>query len=198
MIICFLGGIGSGKTLSVVKEIINKNQFVFTNFELKNLKNYRRIMYKDIFEEKEKGKFDVNWKFWNDFSESHKEGYSIVLDEVHNLIHSRRSMTGTNILMSKWVSQIRKILSDSEHNHLYLISQTLRKIDVDFRDLIHIFIVCKSVNIKGKVWIKQTWYDGLENFLNAKSKIKTVFLGNPYFKYYDTKKIVFEEERTFI
>jgi len=197
MIICYLGGIGSGKSVSVVKEIIEKKKFVFVNFELKNVKNYHRIKVKDILIEREKNAYDINWSFWNEMALKYK-GYSIVLDEVHNLIHSRRSMTSMNILMSKWVSQIRKILCDSEENHLYLISQTLRKIDVDFRDLIHLFCVCKVVKIEDKVWIKQYWYNGIDDYLNGICKIKTIFLANPYFEYYDTKKLVFGEDKIYI
>lgn len=197
MIVCFLGGIGSGKSLSLIKEIENRNQFLFTNFELKKYPEYHRIKFDDIFQEKGEKQYDINWQFWNGMALKHK-GYSIALDEVHNLIHSRRSMSAMNILMSKWVSQIRKILSDSEHNHLYLISQTLRKIDVDFRDLIHLFCVCTKVKDGDNVWIKQKWYEGIDNYLDSRRKATTIFLGNPYFKYYDTKKLVFGDEKVYI
>lgn len=197
MIICFLGNIGSGKSLSVVKEIYESNQFVFTNFELKGIKNYHRIRFDEIFKEKDKGSYDINWSYWNEQALEHK-GYSICIDEIHNLVHSRRSMSGMNILMSKWVSQIRKILSDSEHNHLYIISQTIRKIDVDFRDLIHLICVCKAFKDDDNIWIKQYWYDGMEAYLDNKCKFKRVFLGNPYFKYYTSKKLVFGEDNKYI
>jgi len=129
MIIILLGGIGSGKSLSAVKEIIDTNQYALTNFNLMGIKNFHRIKFADIIKKEKKG-LKVNWEFWEDVRRKHKN-YSIYLDEIHNIIHSRRAMSKTNILMSKWVSQIRKILSDSPNNHLYLISQTMRKIDVD-------------------------------------------------------------------
>lgn len=197
MIICFLGGIGSGKSLSLVKEIQNRDQFLFTNFELKNYKQYQRIKFADVFQEKGEKQYDVNWAFWNEQALKHK-GYSIALDEVHNLINSRTSMSAMNILMGKWVSQIRKILSDSEDNHLYLISQTLRKIDVSFRDLIHLFCVCTCMKDGKNVWIKQRWFEGIDNYLNGHRKATSAFLGNPYFKYYDTKKLVFGDEKVYI
>lgn len=197
MIICFLGGIGSGKTLSVVREIINKKQYTFTNFELKGISNYHRIEFNDIFKQIEKKSYDVNWEFWNKQVNKNKN-FSIYLDEVHSLINARRSQTAMNILMSNWVAQIRKILSDSADNHLYIISQTLRKIDVNFRELLHLICVCRAYNIKGNIWIKQFWYDGLENYLNNNCRLKIAFLGNPYFKYYDTKRLVFGEEKKYI
>jgi len=197
MIICYLGGIGSGKSLSVVRDIIKKNDFVFTNFELKNYTKYHRIEFSDIFKKKDKDAYDINWAFWNEQALARKD-FSICIDEVHNLIHSRRSMSAMNILMSKWVSQIRKILSNNEHNHLYIISQTLRKIDVDFRDLIHAICVCQSFNVRGKIVIKQTWYEGIDNYLNGKHKLRLAFVGNRFFKYYDTKKLIFGEEKKYI
>jgi hypothetical protein len=197
MIVCFLGGIGSGKSLSLVKEIENRKQFMFTNFELKNYKNYHRIKFNDIFKEMGEKRYDINWQFWNEQALKHN-GYSIALDEVHNLINSRTSQSAMNILMGKWVSQIRKILADSEDNHLYLLSQTLRKIDVTFRDLAHLFCVCSRVKDGSKIWIKQKWYEGLDNYVNGVRKATTVFLGNPYFRYYDTKKLVFGDEKVYI
>lgn len=188
-----MGGIGSGKTLSVVKETIDNKQYALTNFNLINSKNYHRIKVSDILKiyknEKGKNDFKVNWKYWEQVRNQHKN-YSIYLDEIHNIIHARRSMSKVNILMSKWVSQIRKILSDTPKNHLYLISQTLRKIDVDFRDLAQIFIWCRKFEIGDKVYIKQYWYDGFDSYLrNRKSAIR-VFRGNDYFKYYDRLRLI--------
>lgn len=90
-----LGGIGSGKTLSAVKEIHNRNQFAITNFKT-NFNNYHRIKIEDIIQytDDKKKSAKVNWKFWEEVKSKHKS-YSIYLDEVHNLIHSRRSKQKT-------------------------------------------------------------------------------------------------------
>jgi hypothetical protein len=202
LIITVLGGIGSGKTLSVVKELADSKNFAFTNFNLKSSlkKKYRRIHVDDVIIRGEKRKDDrINWEFWDDMKKEHKN-FSIYLDEVHNLIHSRSSMSKTNILMSKWVSQIRKITSDSPNNHLYLISQTLRKIDVDFRELSQVFIKCQKITSPdGKVWIKRYYYDGLIDYQINKVSYKRIFLGNPYFKYYNTEEMVkFSDEGTYV
>ena len=193
MIIILLGGIGSGKTLSAVKEITDNDQYALTNFNLKNMKNYHRIKVSNILKkytnEKDKPDFKVNWEFWEKVRKKHKN-YSIYLDEIHNIIHSRRSMSKVNILMSKWVSQIRKILSDSPNNHLYLISQTLRKIDIDFRDLAQIFIWCRKFDINGNIYIKQFWYDGLDMYLMNRRSATKIFKGNRYFKYYRTGEMI--------
>lgn len=206
MIIIILGGIGSGKTLSVVKEIIDKKSLAYTNFKLKDIKNYHRISVSDIIKkdtvtemnQRKKERLRVNWEFWEDVRKGKKD-YSIYLDEIHNIIHSRRAMSKVNILMSKWVSQIRKILSDNPVNHLYIISQTIRKIDIDFRELAQIIVYCRKYVIKGKVYIKQYWYDSIDNFIFGRYKLKKVFLGNNYFKYYDSTALVtFEDAEEFI
>lgn len=193
MIIVILGGIGSGKSLSAVKEIVDNKQFCLTNFKLKNVKDYHRIKVSDIIikedVEGKKDRYRVNWDYWENIKSKHKS-YSIFLDEIHNIIHSRRSMSRVNIQMSKWVSQIRKILSDSSNNHLYIISQTSRKIDIDFRDLAQIVITCKKIEVGNKVFIKQTWYDGFDSYEIGKKTFKKAFLANRYFKFYDTEEMV--------
>jgi len=197
MIILILGGVGSGKTLSVVKEIINNNQYALTNFNLQNIDNYHRIKVKDIITKNKKA-CAVNWKFWEKIRNTHKN-YSIYLDEVHNIIHSRRSMSKVNIVMSKWVSQIRKILSDSPNNHLYLISQTLRKIDIDFRDLSQLVCRCRKYEFGGKIYIKQEWFAGVEDYLMGIKRYAFRFQANPYYKYYDRLGLVtFEDAEEYV
>ncbi len=188
MIIIILGGIGSGKTLSAVKEIVDNKQFALTNFKLKNVENYHRLKISDILVKDEK-KYRVNWDFWEDIRKKHKN-YSIFLDEIHNIIHSRRSMTSVNIQMSKWVSQIRKILADHPTNHLYLISQTARKIDVDFRDLAQIVILCRKYEFGSIVLIKQMWFEGMQNYEFGRKKLMTRFWGNKYYRYFKTGELV--------
>lgn len=190
MIILILGGIGSGKTLSIIKQIIDTKQYALTNFKLKGIDNYSRIKVSDIIkDDREKKTKSVNWEYWDSMRKNH-DSYSIYLDEIHNLIHSRRSMTKTNILMSKWISQIRKILSDHPKNHIYCISQTIRKIDVDFRELAQIVIECSKVELKSGVFIRQRWYNGVEDYLMKRKTLTTAFKGDRYFKHYDTRGLV--------
>ena len=202
MIIIYLGGIGSGKTLSVIKEIVDNMQKVYINFRLKNIKNCHRIKIADIInlpntriqmigdkEYKTKVPASVNWDFWENVRETNKS-YSIVIDEIHNVIHSRRSMSRTNILMSKWVSQIRKILSDHPYNHLYIISQTISKIDKDFRDLAQIIVECKKFEKNKNIYIKQTYYSGMTSYQYGFKAVSKVFKGNPYFRYYDSTELI--------
>jgi len=202
MIILLLGGIGSGKSLSVIKEIMrNKESFAISNFKLNlTASKFYRLKLSDIIKEVEKTQekesnkkpekiLSVNWKFWDEMRKKHKY-FSIYLDEVHNLIHSRASMSKRNILMSKWISQIRKILADKPNNHIYMISQTLRKVDVDFRELAQVIIECSKIQIGEKVFILQKYYDGIDNYLTRNFTYKTCFLGNRFFKFYNTEEMV--------
>ena len=101
--------------------------------------------------------------------------------------------------MSKWVSQIRKILSDHPTNHLYIISQTASKIDKDFRDLAQVVVTCRKKQIGKRVYIKQRFYDGMHAYEFGKSRASKLFFGNKYFKYYDSTELVtFTDAEEFI
>lgn len=203
MIIIYLGGIGSGKTLGCVKDIILNRQYAITNFKLKVPDNsYYRIKVSDIIttqKEKTHTKYGVNWDFWSNIVNAH-ENYSIYLDEIHNIIHSRRSMSHMNIQMSKWVSQIRKILADKPKNHLFLISQTLRKIDVDFRELAQIVVYCSKIHTKkGKILLRQDYFSSVDNYLYNIKKCSVIYDPKPFFKYYDSNALVtFEDVDEFL
>jgi len=196
LIIAFIGGIGSGKTISIVREIIKSENYPVTNFNLKNIKHHR-LKYSDIIREIEKVGLDkkkrkikqVNWNFWSRLLNKHKN-FSIYLDEAHNIINSRSSMSKDNILLGKWVSQIRKVLADNEQNHLYIITQQLRKIDVNFRDLTQIVVSCQQITYKNNIYILHKFYDGFDKYNINKVSAKGYFHANPYFKYYDTKEMV--------
>lgn len=196
MIIVLVGGIGSGKTISAVREIIKSKNYPITNFKLKKYK-YHRLKYTDIITETIKTGLDdkqrkikvVNWAFWDNIRKKHSN-FSIYLDEAHNIINSRNSMSKDNILLSKWVSQIRKVLSDSPYNHLYVVTQHSRKIDINFRDLTQIVISCSCIKYKNHTYIIQKFFNGFDNYLRNAHKAKAYFNADPYFKYYDTMEMV--------
>ena len=109
MIITMSGGVGAGKTISAIRQAFveaKKNQ-VITNFKIIGLKNYYRLkkgdILKDVSDNPKKTEYEVNWDFW----ENHKN-CDIFLDEVHNLINSRNSMSKENKKYSEWIAQIRK------------------------------------------------------------------------------------------
>jgi hypothetical protein len=229
MIYFFLGGIGSGKSVSAIREIVEKKQFVYTNFKLKHFKEYQRLKVCDIIKTditREEGrridtkKTMVNWEFWQNATREHKE-FSIYLDEIQYLASSRSGMSKKNKIITLWLSQIRKVFGDNPHANIYLITQRFMSADVIFRELAHAFIVCKKLTIcpqcetigtfckcgfnprKKDVYIQQYIFDNandveLMDEYAMKHAKKGIFLANPYFKYYDTGEIIFDEAEVYI
>jgi len=156
MIFAILGGVGSGKSVTATKKVVDATKTCFVNFNVDVSRRDSRpvirikkehIIKTNVVGHKRDGtpikELEINWKFWNESLHKFKE-YHIFLDELHNIAHSRQSMTKWNTLFSMWISQIRKVLGDSESTHIYLISQKLYRIDVAFRDLLHGIIYCEK------------------------------------------------------
>lgn len=98
------GGIGTGKTLTGVSLVIRdllKGRKVFSNTKFKNVRGYEnniiyltKDMLKQIFDHVKEGKFDM-------------KNSSVFIQEAHNYIDSRNSMTTQNKLISYWILQSR-------------------------------------------------------------------------------------------
>ena len=194
-----MGGIGSGKTISVIKELVERSAYsqAYVNFKTKKIPGCHRIKMDMIItketEEGSRGKLTttkkVNWQFWNELKKKNQR-FSIYLDEVHNILNSRMSMSKNNVLMGMWIAQIRKVFGGTESDHLYIISQKLRRIDVNLRDLAHWVIECNKVMIGDKVIIIRTYYQGADAYEMGVQYSKTYFTANPFFKYYDSYELV--------
>lgn len=208
MIIIIVGAVGSGKTVSMVKKIVDEDRFCFTNFNMREYKNYHRLKVSDIImdmgDEKKK-KLMVNWKFWDD-QRKRKGGFSVYLDEIHNIADSRSAMSNTNRLITRWLSQIRKITSDSE-NDLIIITQSIAQVDIRFRELAQMIISCRKIikpyggkNKGEKVYIQWSFYWNIYDYeIGRKLKTSYVFLANPYFRYYNTLDFVtFEDAEVYL
>ena len=100
-IIC--GGIGSGKTISAVRMIAQREFKAYTNFNTVNLESHR-IKWKDIINkiaattnkngEVTKYDYTVNFKFWE--NAMNKEPADIYIDELQEFASSRRSISKAN------------------------------------------------------------------------------------------------------
>lgn len=214
-----LGGIGSGKTLYTVKKIITTPHQVYGNMTL-TAPNYHRIRTSEVlqYDQDEKGKISVapNWEYWKAQIKKHK-GFHIYLDEVHNLMNARRSMSKQNVALMAWVSQIRKVTGDSEIHDLIVISQELERMDITIRDLLNEIIYCEKITLpqhtptlaykRGKIqlldlpktYIMQTVFTGTRcvpqywswRLGGARTYTsRRAFYANPMFKYYNSYEIV--------
>lgn len=152
MIKAVVGGVGSGKTLSIVRDILIRKKTTFLNFDIK-AQNCIRLKKEDFIKDtviatkksgEEVKQYSVNWDFWRTALDEHPEGFDIVLDEAHNIISSRRSMSSWNTQMTFFIAQIRKIMGSSGHHHFVWVTQVLDRVDVAFRDLMSEVIVCKK------------------------------------------------------
>lgn len=219
MIKLIIGGVGSGKTCSMVKDIIDRKEKTYVNFPVKT-KNIVRLRKDHIMniERNEKGKIikhSINWDYWK--SVMLDGGFDMVFDESQNIFHSRRAMSNWNVNFSKFLSQIRKILGESEHNHIYFLTQRFGGIDISLRELAHQIIICKkhqlgltmptkvrntqwqlkTVNLPITYIIKYTFVgenclDKLQQYYMGGSGYDYIsyFIGNPYFQYYRSYDIV--------
>lgn len=196
MIMIYTGNIGTGKTLSMARLVAcNPNTHFFTNFKLQNLDNWELLKKEDflLYEPRKNGDLEpvgVNWDFWNDALKKYAH-FSIMIDEMHNFVSSRQSMSKRNVLMSRWISQARKILGESESNNFIASTQFFRKIDIDFRDIAHMIVKCRKVVFKKKVFIiNYVWNDPACFEAGFPHDFKYGFSAEKYFRNYDTRETV--------
>ena len=218
MMVAIIGGKGSGKSTTAVKLAIQRNNYTLTNFDIRK-KNNTRLKLSHIITEDKK----VNYGYWNSLLKKYG-GYDIFIDEIHNIAHSRRFMSNINVQLSKWMSQIRKILGDSEKHDLYMISQNINRIDSSFRDLLDVIIYCQKVTRperietvvrhKGKfikrslfkTYVMMSYFRGehcMEKFnmylIGHKSyDYRAWYFANPYFKYFDSYEMIQMQEEEFL
>lgn len=149
MIRIFLGNIGSGKTVSAVREMymnIGKMK-TYTNIRPKVKMDNVKLIKADMIieknevdikvnrrtgEEKPVYEMKLNKKYW----QSINEPINVTLDEVHNMMNARRFMSRQNEIMTNWLSMIRRVLGSSDREgDLTLITQLPNRIDTIARQM---------------------------------------------------------------
>lgn len=168
MIRISLGNVGSGKTASEVREIFQNpaKRLIYTNIATKKISHARlinaeMIIKKEIVDNvtKKDGKkhaiyqYQLNKEFWQNIHEP----ISVVLDEAHAIINSRRSMSKVNIIVTDWIALLRRVLgsNDSGFGELVLITQLPHRIDIIAREMAtqvryhvcHYRKVCKNCHL---------------------------------------------------
>lgn len=215
MIKSYVGGIGSGKSISLIKEIVDRDRKSYTNFKLYNLKNYERLKVQNLVKqvkEKETGKirYMVNYDYW-DKQLKKDTGFDIYIDEIHNIANSRTGQKKLNLGLNMWVAQVRKVLQGNESNNLNYCTQRPMAVDIGWRDLTHAWIVCEKKELpiqietelynKKKVKINtvivfRKYFDSLKRCLEYmqfgvdRSFKKDKFIANMYYKYYNTTELI--------
>lgn len=155
MIKIILGNVGSGKTALAVREMsVNKFQRrTYTNIKttLEQCKqiNPKMIIKRQIVDHKKNRKSGetepvyketLNIDYWKKI----KEPINVILDEAHSIVNARRSMSKINIIITDWLSLIRRILGENKQGYgeLTFITQLPKRIDVIARDMATNVIYC--------------------------------------------------------
>lgn len=140
MIRIFLGQLGSGKSVSAVREMAtdNSGRTTYTNLLTTKLPNVIHIkpdmIIKKVKNDKKKNaSFELNKEYW----QKQKKPLNIVWDEIHLTANARSSMSRVNMVLSRFIAMARRITGfDSRgYGHLIFIAQTERTVDVNIREL---------------------------------------------------------------
>lgn len=185
MIIGFIGGIGQGKTVSAVKYINEewkKGKRILTNIKLK-FNSDKRIE-------------NLTSEFFKNYKNSNVEMYNttILADEIHVYVDSRKSNSPINQTFTRFVTQSRKrsvnlvFTTQDEDPATFRISG---QPDLRLRKLVDIIILCEKIKCSNDmVFFKNTFYNHSGNLLGR----PLLFFGKDYFDLYDTDEIVDMEE----
>lgn len=168
MILSFIGSMGSGKTLSLVREAKNyydKGYKIFSNIHLTF--PHIKISRSDLLD-------------YANRKEQFKNSFFLVDEFAIFVGDSRRSASERNIAISYFIVMTRKL-----GIILGLTSQTWNMIEKRVRENTDIFIECKSFQLSGGVVLIRNRYQAS----NGKS-LQKYFKGNSYFSLYDTLEIV--------
>ena len=189
MIRIYIGLLGSGKTLSMVKDMYNDN------------KNGRKIVSNLILKFT---KNQISQDFFEKFASGKKEelfNVTLGLDELHIFLDSRRSTSKRNTYLSYFILQTRK-----RDVVLRGTSQFFNQIDLRLRNITDYLTQCEALIKQGNkfikvtpvkaisglteeetenLWIKNTTIDRSGKVIN-----KSIFKAKPYFNLYDTNQII--------
>lgn len=141
-----LGNVGSGKTASVVRDMVlnSDGRQTFSNIITKKLANNtvinKGMIIKIEQEETSSGKIKehktLNAQFWKDMVKKYKS-VNVIIDEAHTVFNARRGMTKSAVIMNDWLALLRRVLGSREEGYgrLVLLSQLDRRIDIIAREM---------------------------------------------------------------
>ena len=147
MIRIVLGNVGSGKTATMVRELIKNDsgRVTYSNIKTPHIKNNVEITREMLVKTEQIGmrkngepiiKYSFNADFWKDAIKKHG-AINVVIDEAHTVLSSRTSMSKQNRIMTDFLALLRRILgsNDAGHGELTLITQLDRRLDVIAREM---------------------------------------------------------------
>ena len=177
----YAGKIGSGKTVSLIRDLYPlRKTMILANLKLNKeiFKNVKPLTLEDI----------KNYKNWD------YNNMTVVLDEIHTILDSRRSGTNINLLLSYWFLQSRK-----RNVNILGTTQFIHQLEKRVRDNLDYLINCecyKTRNTKSQYLddndIPSDFWIKLKLFDNTKQKFTRteMYFANQYFHLYDTFEII--------
>ena len=182
MIVGIIGKRGCGKTLTMAKtvdEMLKKGKTVYTNFNI-DKKAINKRYHKQLF------------LLDNDFFKNYKDfklyNCALFIDEIYVYIDSRTSGSKRNRLWSYFINQTRKRDVD-----LYYTTQFFRQVELRLRENTEYFIYPQVIKQDKRILIANKIYS-YENTLKLIGVER--FIGNDYFKIYDTDEIIAFDDDT--
>lgn len=144
-----IGNLGSGKTASTVKDIIDNyaGRRTFSNIIAKKIPHMvelkpEMIIKREIVGYKKNRMTQENtaiydMKFNEEFWTNLKEPINLVLDEAHTIMNSRKSMSKVNVIVTDWLALARKLVGETESGsgELTFITQLPYRLDSIARDM---------------------------------------------------------------
>lgn len=175
MLIGIQGGLGTGKTILLVRYLLNdfnKGYTIFSNFHLENI---------------EYTLFDVDKFLENEKKNKALTNMTIGVDELTVFTDCRLSMSKRNLLFSYLVLQSRKRSVD-----IYYTTQNFNMIDKRIISHTHIKVLCESIfNVQGKEIPHYKKYAVIDMRNPMNMQIKRFVLDiRPYYEFYDTDEII--------
>ena len=169
MIIGFIGKMGSGKTLSLVREIYKyflKGYTVYSNFGLsfEHTPIDFSTLYKWVEEQKQ------------------LDNVVIALDEVHIMLDSRSGMSKKSKTMTFWLNQTRKM-----GVKLFYTTQYMHQVDKRLRSGTDVFVFCEGVLINKN---SKEYFICCNEITDGDASKKDLFVGNDFYKFYDTNEVI--------
>lgn len=179
MIHLFVGRQGSGKTLLMVSKAYNQY--------LKGMKIYSNVHLSFPYEALDYDKI-VNCEY--------SDGI-VIIDEGHQLLPARNSVSLiSREIVDGFLSMVRK-----KNLHIYISTQTERKIDIRVRDEKDYLYICKRFIFINNRWIEAKhnqnlpkatpviiYYDMIDCYSDDISTYSMV--ANPIYDMYDTRQII--------
>lgn len=186
MIIAFVGLLGSGKTLSMIRHALDlglKGRTIYTNFKLDFPKKIKIVQLTNtFFANYLESKFNI-------------DNAVVLIDEIAIYFDSRNFNSTRNKSFIPFIHQSRKRTVD-----LYYTAQDQDPVffrisglvDVRIRKLTDYIVFCEKIKVTEEdILIKQTLCDN-HGFPLLKPAL---FEAEKYYKYYDTNQIIFFDNK---